>query len=79
MKIIVVVACLLLASCSLTDGYQFGDGTKLLLRSRAVYCKMIPDEVKKAALDHMQGIIKDYPEHSVCDVNGFIVDVLKPL
>lgn len=43
------------------------------------YCANVPDEVKAAALVRMQSTITNYPKHSICDENGFLIDILEPV
>jgi CheY-like chemotaxis protein len=45
---------------------------------KQTYCANVPIEVRQAALSRMQSTIKDYPKHSICDENGFLIDILTP-
>lgn len=43
-----------------------------------VYCDALPEEVKKAALKRMRKEVDGYPRHSICDAEGFIIDIVRP-
>lgn len=78
MMVICVYVCALMG-CSILEGYEFGDGTKVALSAKTIYCNALPQEVRDAALKRMQSTYNDYPDHSICDASGFIVDILTPL
>lgn len=63
MKVLVMTLTLLLSGCA-----PF---------ATQVYCNTLSEEVREAALKRMQGAWSEYPEHSICDPEGFIIDVLK--
>jgi len=78
MRAVLAIYLTALMGCSIVDGYEFGDGTRLFFSFRTVYCNALPEAVRDAALARMQSTMENYPEHSICDTNGFIVDVVSP-
>ena len=73
MKKLILVACVLLSGCEM-----LGKGTKAIVSTGTLYCSLVPVEVRTIALERMQGAVEDYPEHSICDTRGFIVDIIVP-
>lgn len=63
MKVVTLFLVSLLSGCALLDS--------------TIYCSDLSPEVRKAALKRMQGAWSEYPKHSICDTEGFIIDVLK--
>ena len=50
----------------------------VIVSTGTLYCSLVPADVRAAALVRMQGAIESYPDHSICDPQGFIVDVIVP-
>jgi len=75
-KLICIAMIGTLVGCA---GYEFGDGTKVMLKTKTVYCNVLPEKIRQATLQKMQSMISSYPKHSICDMRGFIVDIVKPL
>lgn len=68
MKTLMALIVCMLTGCSTYD----------LLIGSTIYCSDLSDDVRKAALERMQGTWSGYPEHSICDAEGFIVDIIRP-
>lgn len=67
-KLFIFTAGLLVSSCTIYD----------TMFATTVYCNTLPESVRQAALERMKGAMEGYPEHSICDTEGFVIDILKP-
>lgn len=77
MRRFILILCLVAGTSGC--GYQFGDGTRAVVSLATVYCNTLPKDIRDAALRRMQLTMEEYPENSICDTNGFIVDIVKPI
>ena len=69
---------LLLILISACSSQKFFDGIAGVIELKTHYCASIPADVREKALERMQSKYDDYPDHSVCDEQGFILDILEP-
>lgn len=67
-KFLTFMALSLISGCTIYD----------TIFATTVYCNTLPESVRQTALERMQGAMDGYPEHSICDTEGFVVDILKP-
>lgn len=69
MKKILLVLCVILSGC---------ENLEVAVSTGTLYCSLVPADVRAAALARMQSSIESYPDHSICDTRGFIVDFIAP-
>jgi uncharacterized protein YceK len=66
--LILITTVVSLSGCSVYD----------MITTTTVYCSELSEDVRQAALERMQDTWSGYPAHSICDNEGFIVDIIKP-
>lgn len=72
MKKLLLVLCVMLSlvGCESLD---------VVVSAGTLYCSAVPVEVREAALARAQGAFTSYPEHSICDTQGFLIDIVVPV